>query len=219
MKKIFIFIAILSALVCSCEKDSEYPKTFKNASFSDSNLQLYTKYGEITDSSIKNDFFYRNGDFALDLENFDLNNFNSFKFKTENLAEVFDKDGNSLGVRNIIKTSEITYLESVDTTKIFSSKTFLEFQHNFFKYSPLLYEEYPIASMTGYQMIQIFNHCIYVKNHKNYLEIPYLDFYLKKSNSYLWMNRQNNSFKTNFYSSLNETDTLMIQSYNLILKQ
>ena len=71
MNKSQLFLLILSLIgIYSCEKNSEetilqYPVTYKSCLISESEIKVYTKDGEITLSSLKDDIIRRFGIYLI----------------------------------------------------------------------------------------------------------------------------------------------------------
>jgi hypothetical protein len=215
-------ITIILILIVSCEKEQDainYPQTYESESINNINLRVFTKDGEISDQSIVNSVKETYDEFLTDLDNPEIQGEIIVKYNSEDEIEIQEMNSADIDVRDVYNISGISYWEKRDTTE---TNGFLSEFERFLKYHPI-YQEESYVTLTNNEYT-LFKHCYYAKKEAHNISFPMIDFVVF-GNSFFpnyptqSASRINSEFDMNTISNLIENDTLIIQEYDIEMRQ
>jgi hypothetical protein len=215
--KTTIKIFIILTLITSCKKDNDNPKSYELDSYEIGKIKLYTNNGEITDTSVINNFIKRvKSNFWIDnplISNSEI----QFKFISDTKAQLIVVNDTAIDL-NITSRDGILYLEYTN------SITFIPIVINKrLKFSPLHVYYSPANS----EIPSTYFPCIYAIENNGKLRIPHVSYfeqyrYEKNGMTYGEMvGNFNNLFNEKYLdtlSTLTYPDTIAFQDNYLIYK-
>lgn len=210
----FLFILLVFGLV-SCEKESEqFPQFYSSVSVTNNVVRLFTKDGEITNSSVKDDFLNRFGDFIIPLYG-SIDSMITATYINPDAVVIKKVEEIGFDTLTVHTNRDLIYWEEKDTS-LFLKNSF----RDLLVYKPLYFEELDYTYNNITFKTDRFLNCHYLRKVGNNLEYPMVRIcyqYTRNQEVHYYIAGKNNKFNTANISQFSATDTILICEYNFIL--
>jgi hypothetical protein len=222
MNKITRLLLILTVTgIFSCEKEPEemipeYPVTYSSYLISNAQINVYTKNGILTSPNLKDEIIQKYKNYLTDLENIEIEDKVVATYTSENTVNVTIDDEEEEKARYVYEKDGIIYWEKQDTLGMPAYPPL--FIGKILTYHPLYYEEFDVPLVTGYSKAARYKECYYVKKKNEGFEIPMFDYLHKNEFGLLRNLGINNEVNENILSIINSNDTIIIQAFNVKLR-
>ncbi|HEY6914226.1 MAG TPA: hypothetical protein VI413_06070 [Paludibacter sp.] len=222
MKKLSLFFCLLVFLV-SCGNEIDYSATYTSDKFETGDVRLFTKNGEIKNSSTISSFLSRHkGRYfeSSSMTNSYLQSSVTLQFLSATDAKL--TYGN-VQLLTVITKSNLIYLESKDTT--YTGQRYYDYPgasesiyNAMLKYSPL-YNDTVLLANSDYNYFIRTKQCFYMTQSGNELKMPFMSYYYHEPYGEHSGTFINNCFNVDCIKLMASNDTLAIQQAQLVLKK
>jgi hypothetical protein len=218
------FLLYLTVVLISCSNDIDYTHTYTATNLEKGSIQLFTRNGEIINSSQINNFvslhkstlsvMYGNVDEMMLITPAEV------KFLSTTEAQFIFVNNTAV---NVVNQNNAIYLESKDTfdTKLrYYGYPSLELSiyNAMLSFSELYRDTFLVNSANDTYGIR-FKQCFYLTKSGNKLKMPFLNYWYFQPYSTQSGGSINNTFNNNCIDMMGDKDTLAIQQFQVVFKK